>query len=122
MSLCIWENLFSFKIHLITLDATPQAFNDKSKRATLFVDFLKNAEDWDKLVMLHKRRCIQQRIAENTFRPKTYDELMQKFNNNEQYVQKVMDEAVKNKRFQKDKFMPNDTTKNRQGCGFRRIV
>ena len=36
--------------------------------------------------MLAKRRIVQQRISENTFRPRTHGELMEKFAQDEQYV------------------------------------
>ena len=78
---------------------------DRAKRPIMFMDFRKNKEDISKVAMLHKRRVVQQRISENVFRPKTHQQLLAKFLDDEAYVAKIEEDAKKGKRVQKDKFM-----------------
>jgi hypothetical protein len=93
-----------------------QAFNDKAKRPLMFCDFIKNQENLDKAELLQKRRMVQQKINENCYRPKTHQDLLLKFegmHDTEQYVKKIEDEARARGRVQKDRYMPNDKSKQR---------
>ena len=69
-----------------------QAFNNKANRALMFVDFVKNQENMDTMHLLQKRRIVQQKINENCYRPKTHQELLDKYSGMhdcELYVKKL---------------------------------
>ena len=47
------------------------AFNDRTQRAQLFVDFYKNGECVTTCDLMHSRRQIQKKAAEQVFRPRS---------------------------------------------------
>lgn len=84
-----------------------QAFNNKANRALMFVDFVKNQENIDTMQLLQKRRIVQQKINENCYRPKTHQELLDKYSGMhdcELYVKKIEEECKARNRVQKDRF------------------
>jgi len=84
-----------------------EAFNDEKKRATLFLDYFKGEENLEKVMVLHKRRILKQKLAKATYRPKTMDQLEVRFPE-KAYRDLIVDECKKRSRVQKDTLCPSD--------------
>ena len=92
-----------------------EAFNIKQNRTDLFADWVKNGGDPIQTTIAHKRRVLKQQRASKLLRPRLKSELMTmpRFQGNEEWVDKVIADCVKAKRFQVDKHYPNDVSKRR---------
>ncbi len=84
-------------------------FNDKAKRAELFVDFFTAGENLDQVVLIHRRRQVNSQHAELKFRPKTKAELLARYDT--EYVQLLINDAITKKRWKKDPLCPDDQLK-----------
>ena len=89
-----------------------KAFSNKEKRKQIFDDYMSSGENLETCMLYHKRRIVQAKLAKAVYRPKTQPELMARYQD-EDYVQLIIADCEKRKRFEKDKFAPNDATKVR---------
>lgn len=90
-----------------------QAFNSKEKRANLFNDFVKNGECMERLSISMKRRVLANKRKNALYRPKTEQDLLDKYRNDTAYVQLLVKDAERRGRVQRDPLCPSDASKTR---------
>lgn len=71
-----------------------------------------NAKSFDKLAVTAKRKLLKSKLSQAVYRPRTHDELMEKWHD-EKYVQLLEKDAERKRRVSKDPLAPNDATRNR---------
>eukprot|EP00969_Alexandrium_andersonii_P273384 12083615-Alexandrium_andersonii.AAC.1 len=86
-------------------------FRDPTQRAALFKDFCKNDGDLNAIQLVHKRRHELKQKGKKLFTKMTKQDMMDKWHNDEDYVNKRFDEAVRMKRAKPDPYAPDDPSK-----------
>ena len=90
-----------------------QKFKDEeATRSTLFIDFWKAKENLTQMELLVERRLTDKQEGKVTFKKYQYDDLLAKFHGDKDYVDAVVADCTKNKRFCKDKLMPENRKKD----------
>ena len=89
-----------------------QAFNNKDNRGQLFSEFMAAGKDMDRMALQCKRRLLKSKLSEAVYRPKTHDELIERYGD-ESYVALIEKDAEKKRRVSKDALAPNDATRNK---------
>ena len=88
-----------------------ESFNDKAKRAVMFEDWFKSGEKLEEVELGHKRRIVQKKKAAATFRPLSKKDLLKKYHNDAEHVEKIIADCKNKNRYQKDKYAPHDEDK-----------
>jgi len=70
-------------------------FKDKKERPNLFRDFFKAKGNLEEMKLLVTRRSTERKKAKDLYRPKTRAQLMEKYNNDEAYVELVVQNAIR---------------------------
>ena len=84
------------------------AFKDKNNRPKMFCEFFKNQENIDACHVLHIRRQINARKSKNSFRPKTFQELVEMCKGDEERAMLMKNDAVKHNRARRDRYQPKN--------------
>jgi hypothetical protein len=88
-------------------------FNDRAKRAELFQDFFNSKETLDDMMLSHTRRQFQTQEKGRVYRPLTESDLLVKYHQDKEYVERVKEDCVLKRRMSVDPLASHDPSKNR---------
>jgi hypothetical protein len=90
-----------------------ERFNDKIKRAELFQDFFNSKETLDDMMLSHTRRQFQTQAKGRVYRPLTDLDLLVKYHQDKEYVERVKEDCILKRRMSVDPLAPHDQSKTR---------